>query len=105
MRTAARSVIHTSERRTRRKCLVRGFEAEAEDNSDSCVTCVSCQQAPSGVPKCAICDQVCHAIIPCTSATDDETVPEHMTSASPAREQRHRAADRKRGLFSLTRYR
>lgn len=60
------------QRRTWRRWLVSVSEAEAEDNSVSCVTCVSCQQAASGAPKCTICDQVCHAIIPCTSATDDE---------------------------------
>ena len=60
-------------------------EAEAEDNSVSGVTCVSCQQAASGVPKCTICDQLCHAIIPCTSAAADEDMSEHMTSALNAR--------------------
>lgn len=55
-------------------------EAEAEDNSVFYVMCVSCQQAASGAPKCAICDQVCHAIIPCTTATDDEDVLEQMIS-------------------------
>lgn len=74
-------------RRTWRRCLLGAPEAEAEDNSVSCVTCVSCQRAASGAPKCTICDQVCHAIIPCTSATDDKNVLEHMTSAFPAREQ------------------
>lgn len=61
---------------------------------------VSCQQAASGAPKCTICDQVCHAIIPCTTATDDENVLEHMNSAFTAREQQRRA-NRKRGLFFL----
>lgn len=77
-------------------------EADAEDNTLSCVTFVSYQQAASGAPKCTICDQVCHAIIPCTDATDDEDVLEHMTSAFAARE-RQRGANRKhRHLFLLT---
>lgn len=49
-------------------------EAEAEDNSVTCVTRVSYQQAASGAPKCTICDLVCDAIIPCATATEDEDV-------------------------------
>jgi len=74
-------------------------EAEAENNSVSCVTCVSCQQAASGAPKCTICDQVCHAIIPCTTATDDEDVLEHMTYALTARAQQLGANRKQRHLF------
>lgn len=49
------------------------------------VTFVSCQQAASGVPKCAICDhQVFHAVMPSNTASDDEKVLEHMTSAFTA---------------------
>lgn len=84
----------------REEDLTKVSEAEAEDNSVSCVTCVSCQQVASGAPKCTICDQVCHAIIPCITATDDEDVLEHMTSAVTAREQR-RGANRKQGLLFL----
>lgn len=75
-------------------------EADTEDNSVSCVTCMSCQQAASGTPKCTICDQVCHAIIPCIAAIDDDSVLEHMTSALDAREQQ-RGAERKQVCFSL----
>lgn len=83
--------------------MVGVSEAEAEDNNVSCVTCVSCQQAASGAPKCTICDQVCHAIILCTAATDDGNVLEHMTRAFTAREQQQRGDDRaEEGLFSLT---
>lgn len=57
----------------------RKVRAEARDDSISAVTRVSCQRAAAGMPKCAICDRVCHAIIPCTAATDDENMPERMT--------------------------
>lgn len=76
---------------TDQRCLVRVSEAEAEDNRVSCVTCMSCQQAASGAPKCAICDQVCHAIIPCIAATDDENVLGHMTSSFTASKQQGRS--------------
>lgn len=91
------SAIHMSGRGS----LVSVSEADAEDNGVSCVTCVSCQQAASGAPKCTICDQVCHAIIPCITATDDENVLGHMNYAFDAREQQ-RWANRKQGLFFLT---
>lgn len=74
-------------------------EAEAEDNSVSCVTFVSYQQAASGAPKCTICDQVCHGIIPCTAATNDEDVLKHMTSAFTAREQQRQVNRKQRHLF------
>lgn len=77
------------------------LEAEAEDNTISCVTCVSCQQAASGAPKCAICDQVCHAIIPWTAATDDENMLEHMTLASTARDHAERSQHTAGRLFFL----
>lgn len=80
--------------------MVRVSEAEAEDNSVSYVTCVSCQQAASGAPKCTICDQVCHAIIPCTTATDDEDVLEHMIYAFTAREQQRGAGSKVPVCFS-----
>lgn len=52
------------------------------------VTFVSCQQAASGVPKCAICDhQVFYAVMPSSTASDDEKVLEHMTSAFTARKE------------------
>lgn len=78
---------HWHPARTRWKRLVGVFKAEAEDNSVSCGACVSCQQAASGLPKCTICDQVCRALIPCTAATDDEDVSEHVTYAFAARTQ------------------
>lgn len=90
------SVIHISGRRS----LVSVSEVDTEDNSVSCVTCMSCQQAASGTPKCTICDRVCHAIILCIAATDDDNVLEHMTSAFDAREQQ-RGANRKQLCFSL----
>lgn len=77
------------------------LEAEAEDNTTSCVMCVSCQQAASGAPKCAICDQVCHAIIPWTTATDDENMLEHMTLASTARDHVERSQRTAGWLFFL----
>lgn len=88
-------VIHTLGRGS----LVSVSEADTEDNGVSCVTCMSCQRAASGAPKCTICDQVCHAIISCITATDDENVLEHMTYAFDAREQQ-RGANRKQICFS-----
>lgn len=53
----------------------RKVRAEAQDDSVSVVTRVLCQRAAAGMRKCAICDRVlCHAIITCTAATDDENI-------------------------------
>lgn len=68
----------------------RKVRAEARDDSISAVTRVSCQRAAAGMPKCAICDRVCHAIIPCTAATDDENMPERMTPRLPPAESTRR---------------
>lgn len=67
------------------------MRAEARDDSISAVTRVSCQRAAAGMPKCAICDRVCHAIIPCTAATDDENMSgAHDTAAAAGREHAER---------------
>lgn len=63
------------------------MRAEARDDSICAVTCVSCQQAAAGVPKCAICERVSHAIIPCTAATDDENMLQRLTPAATGGEE------------------
>lgn len=74
-------------RRDRKGRRLVGWEvqAEARDDGISAPTCVSSQQAAAGVSKCAICDRVSHAIIACTSATDDESMLECMTPAERSR--------------------
>lgn len=55
-------------------------QAEPGDNSSPCLRFVSCQQAPSGAPKCTICDhQVRGAITLCPAASDDEKVLGHFS--------------------------
>ncbi|KAJ8403628.1 hypothetical protein AAFF_G00349540 [Aldrovandia affinis] len=51
-----------------------GFDVEVREQAvdGPCLTCVSCQQAASGVHKCAICGQVSHTIQPCSIAMGDE---------------------------------
>lgn len=63
------------------------MRAEARDDSTSAVTCVSCQQAAAGVPKCAICEQgePCHHTL--YRCHDDENTLERMTPAATGREE------------------
>lgn len=71
-------LIHIRVRRRRRWCF-EVSPAEGGDNSSPCLRFVSCQQAPSGAPKCTICDhQVRGAITLCPAASDDENVLGHF---------------------------